>query len=388
MRRAAPKWKYLDEQSSLSATRPLLHAQSIDDLDREVQDAIGLARGATAPKTARGRATRQRIVVAASELIAERGVAETSLDDVIERAGASKSQLYHYFEDRAALLRAVVVHNAEAVVATCRRSTAGGRSDRGRRAARAPGRASRRRGCPIGPLVDQLAEERRAGTACPRAGVRPVGGSPARRPALDAAGRQARPGRRRRSARDGHAVRLSRRGARSAHRNPDATPAVCDCPRPAAYAHLRADAASPRPPPRNARPHLAGYSASTTISRSDQCDPGDMHDISPTRTETHKTRGGMFPEHRGRSDHSRLRRWPAVAARRSVTRDHWSSCRPGGSIIESPSPPRHRRHRCIKKSSPMDGWRGEQAWFRWGKCFPPNALVFIVAPPVPMPRWG
>src|SRR5215216_795174 len=59
---------------------------------------------------------RERIVAAAAELIAERGVAQTSLDDVIERAGASKSQLYHYFEDRAALLRAVVVHNAGGVL--------------------------------------------------------------------------------------------------------------------------------------------------------------------------------------------------------------------------------------------------------------------------------
>src|ERR687896_1092578 len=68
------------------------------------------------PITARGRATRERIVTAASELIRERGVAETSLDDVIARAGASKSQLYHYFEDRAALLRAVVDHNTEQVL--------------------------------------------------------------------------------------------------------------------------------------------------------------------------------------------------------------------------------------------------------------------------------
>jgi TetR/AcrR family transcriptional repressor of nem operon len=67
-------------------------------------------------KTARGRATRERIVTAASRLIRERGVAETSVDDVIERAGASKSQLYHYFDDRADLLRAVVDHNAEGVL--------------------------------------------------------------------------------------------------------------------------------------------------------------------------------------------------------------------------------------------------------------------------------
>jgi AcrR family transcriptional regulator len=68
------------------------------------------------PTTARGRASRERIVAAASELVNERGIAEVSLDDVLDRAGASKSQLYHYFEDRTALLRAVVVHNTESVL--------------------------------------------------------------------------------------------------------------------------------------------------------------------------------------------------------------------------------------------------------------------------------
>jgi TetR/AcrR family transcriptional regulator, transcriptional repressor for nem operon len=68
-------------------------------------------------KTAKGRATRSRIVAAASELVAEQGVAETSLDDVIERAGVSKSQLYHYFEDRSALLRAVITYNTDGVLA-------------------------------------------------------------------------------------------------------------------------------------------------------------------------------------------------------------------------------------------------------------------------------
>lgn len=67
------------------------------------------------PKTGRGRMARDRIVAAASELIGERGVAETSIDDVLTLAGASKGQLYHYFEDRAALLRAVVLHNADGV---------------------------------------------------------------------------------------------------------------------------------------------------------------------------------------------------------------------------------------------------------------------------------
>jgi len=69
-----------------------------------------------APTTGRGRATRERIVTSASTLIRERGLAETSLDDIIRAAGASKSQLYHYFEDRSALLRAVVERNADSVL--------------------------------------------------------------------------------------------------------------------------------------------------------------------------------------------------------------------------------------------------------------------------------
>jgi TetR/AcrR family transcriptional repressor of nem operon len=58
--------------------------------------------------TTRGRATRDRIIAAAAALIHERGVAGTSLDDVRAATGTSKSQLYHYFADKAALVRAVV----------------------------------------------------------------------------------------------------------------------------------------------------------------------------------------------------------------------------------------------------------------------------------------
>ena len=58
--------------------------------------------------TPRGRATRERIVDAAAALVHERGVAGTSLDDVRAATGTSKSQLYHYFPDKSALVRAVV----------------------------------------------------------------------------------------------------------------------------------------------------------------------------------------------------------------------------------------------------------------------------------------
>ena len=111
------------------------------------------------PKTARGRAARDRIIQAASELIGERGVAETSLDDVIDRAGASKSQLYHYFEDRAALLRAVVLHNTEAVLGDLG-PVDNWKAIRGWFDSMVELQVERhaRAGCPIGSLVPQLAE--------------------------------------------------------------------------------------------------------------------------------------------------------------------------------------------------------------------------------------
>jgi TetR/AcrR family transcriptional regulator, transcriptional repressor for nem operon len=112
------------------------------------------------PRTARGRATRERIVVAASELIAERGVAETSLDDVIERAGVSKSQLYHYFEDRSALMRAVVDHNSEGVLGLLGPVEDGWRAMRAWLDSMVELQVERAGcgGCPIGSLVPQLAE--------------------------------------------------------------------------------------------------------------------------------------------------------------------------------------------------------------------------------------
>jgi AcrR family transcriptional regulator len=60
------------------------------------------------PRTERGRASRERIVERAAELFAERGVAVTSLDEVLAAAGAGKSQLYHYFRSRDELVEAAV----------------------------------------------------------------------------------------------------------------------------------------------------------------------------------------------------------------------------------------------------------------------------------------
>jgi AcrR family transcriptional regulator len=58
--------------------------------------------------TARGAKTRARIVTAAADLMFVQGAGGTTLDDVIAASGVSKSQLYHHFEGKDALVRAVV----------------------------------------------------------------------------------------------------------------------------------------------------------------------------------------------------------------------------------------------------------------------------------------
>ncbi|MEU0551013.1 TetR family transcriptional regulator [Micromonospora sp. NPDC005979] len=64
--------------------------------------------------TRKGQATRERIVQAATDLIAVHGVAGTSTEDVRRAAGVSGSQLYHYFDSKQALIRAVITRQADA----------------------------------------------------------------------------------------------------------------------------------------------------------------------------------------------------------------------------------------------------------------------------------
>ena len=68
------------------------------------------------PKTGRGRASRERIVERAAELFAERGIAGTSLDEVLAAAGAGKGQFYHYFRSRDELAAAAVEQRCAQVV--------------------------------------------------------------------------------------------------------------------------------------------------------------------------------------------------------------------------------------------------------------------------------
>ena len=53
----------------------------------------------------------------AAELFAERGIAGTSVDEVLAAAGAGKGQFYHYFRSRDELAAAAVGHRCAQVVA-------------------------------------------------------------------------------------------------------------------------------------------------------------------------------------------------------------------------------------------------------------------------------
>jgi AcrR family transcriptional regulator len=67
--------------------------------------------------TAKGAATRQRIVEGAAQLIRARGLPNVGLDDIRAATATSKSQLFHYFPDgRADLLRAVARYEADQVI--------------------------------------------------------------------------------------------------------------------------------------------------------------------------------------------------------------------------------------------------------------------------------
>ncbi|MCA1843258.1 MAG: TetR/AcrR family transcriptional regulator, partial [Actinobacteria bacterium] len=66
--------------------------------------------------TPKGQATRERIVEAAARLMFEQGVAGTTTEDVRAAAGVSSSQLYHYFADKRALVRAVIAYTTDVVL--------------------------------------------------------------------------------------------------------------------------------------------------------------------------------------------------------------------------------------------------------------------------------
>ncbi|MGH3248996.1 MAG: TetR/AcrR family transcriptional regulator [Trebonia sp.] len=68
------------------------------------------------PLTARGAATRDRIVQAAADLMYVKGVNATTLDDIRAATGTSKSQLYRHFPDKDALIHAVIALRGQQIL--------------------------------------------------------------------------------------------------------------------------------------------------------------------------------------------------------------------------------------------------------------------------------
>lgn len=67
--------------------------------------------------TAKGQATRSRIVEGAAAVLREQGIAATTLDDIMARTRTSKSQLFHYFPaGRDGLLLLVAQFEADQVL--------------------------------------------------------------------------------------------------------------------------------------------------------------------------------------------------------------------------------------------------------------------------------
>jgi AcrR family transcriptional regulator len=71
----------------------------------------------TTALTPKGQATRARIIEGAAEVLREQGAAFPTLDDMRNRSGTSKSQLFHYFPDgKDQLLLAVAQYEADRVL--------------------------------------------------------------------------------------------------------------------------------------------------------------------------------------------------------------------------------------------------------------------------------
>lgn len=113
--------------------------------------------------TPKGQATRDRIVATAAELIHDNGIAKTSLGDVQEAAQVGASQVYHYFGDKQALIRAVVNYRVDQMLETLHLNEGGLNSMEALRTWRDMLVERHRQrnclgGCPLGSLVGELAE--------------------------------------------------------------------------------------------------------------------------------------------------------------------------------------------------------------------------------------
>nr|WP_179458213.1 TetR/AcrR family transcriptional regulator [Leifsonia soli] len=113
--------------------------------------------------TPRGAKTRSRIVETAAELIRVRGVGGTTLDDVVAASKISKSQLYRHFEDKPALVRAVIEYVGDRKISGERERLENVRTFAGLRRWRDAmiennALESGRYGCSLGSLANEVAD--------------------------------------------------------------------------------------------------------------------------------------------------------------------------------------------------------------------------------------
>ncbi|HEX5403689.1 MAG TPA: TetR/AcrR family transcriptional regulator [Pseudonocardiaceae bacterium] len=114
--------------------------------------------------TPRGAATRDRIVQAAAELMLVKGVNATTLDDVRAASSTSKSQLYHHFADKDALVHEVIAVRAKEILTRERQRLERLNSFRGLqrwRTALVHAAALRHGayGCALGSMANELADQ-------------------------------------------------------------------------------------------------------------------------------------------------------------------------------------------------------------------------------------
>lgn len=76
--------------------------------------------------TAKGRATRERIIKAAADIILTEGLSAMNIDTVRKLASVSGSQIAHYFADKQELIRAVIARQIEVVLNFHRQPKLGG----------------------------------------------------------------------------------------------------------------------------------------------------------------------------------------------------------------------------------------------------------------------
>ncbi|MEV5716922.1 TetR/AcrR family transcriptional regulator [Amycolatopsis mediterranei] len=119
-----------------------------------------------APSTRKGRATRERIVAAAADLMYRHGVAGTSTPAVRDAAGVSSSQIYHYFADKDDLTRAVIAFQSETILSNQAPLLATLDSVEALRSWRdvvvdAARQQNGAGGCPLGSLSSELADDHR-----------------------------------------------------------------------------------------------------------------------------------------------------------------------------------------------------------------------------------